>query len=313
MPTRPMSEGQVRHHCELVSRLLARHVETGGAPWMRSFDGRETQLPIGLGNGRRARGMAAVWLAAVAAERGWRDPRWCTWETARTLEGGVVRGQRATLVLVWQRTAGRSMPLAAQPHRVFNAQQCWGLPEWEPEPPSFSQQPARRARAILRNSGAALAESPDGAARYDPRADRIELPPESAFGDPEAYLRTALHELGHWTGHPDRLARDSLRRGEREGRGSEDWAREELRAEIASMMTGHDLELGHDPARHAVYRDAWIQILQRDPLEIAAASREAQQVCDSVLRMEREPPRPPTGREPEPGGPGREERQTRTR
>jgi antirestriction protein ArdC len=77
--------------------------------------------------------------------------------------------------------------------------------------------------------------------------DRIELPPERALGHPDAYLRTALHELGHWTGHPRRLDRDTLNRGDREGRGSDAWAREEPHAEIASMMAGDRLGLGHDP------------------------------------------------------------------
>ena len=103
MAMRPMSEAEFRHHCERVSSLLARHAELGGAPWMRSFDGRETQLPIGMRTGRRARDGAAVWLAAVAAERGWRDPRWLTHDTAHALGARVIRGQRATPVNVWKR------------------------------------------------------------------------------------------------------------------------------------------------------------------------------------------------------------------
>ena len=50
-----------------------------------------------------------------------------------------------------------------------------------------------------------------------------------------ADTHTALHELGHATGHPGRLNRPTLK--EHGGFGSEDYAREELRAEIAAMMT----------------------------------------------------------------------------
>ena len=161
---------------------------------------------------------------------------------------------------------------AAHADAVFNAAQCRGLEEWSPAPSSlyFGLQ-YDRAERVLRHSGAELAESPNAGARYDPAADRIELPPERAFGHPEAYLRTALHELGHWSGHPDRLDRDSLRRGAREGRGSDAWAREELRAEIASMLTGDRLGLGHDPDRRAAYGDAQIRIPPAPPRTSARA------------------------------------------
>lgn len=109
------------------------------------------------------------------------------------------------------------------------------------------------------------------------------------------------------------MDRQTLRRGFEGGRESADWAREELRAEIASMMAGDDLELGHDPTRHAVYRDAWILILQRDPMEIEEASREAQDACDSVLRMERGRPHWRAAPEPGPGGPSRDEPDGRSR
>ena len=51
------------------------------------------------------------------------------------------------------------------------------------------------------------------------------------FKTADAYYATALHELGHWTGHPSRLDRDLAHPF-----GSEGYAKEELRAEIASLM-----------------------------------------------------------------------------
>ncbi len=58
---------------------------------------------------------------------------------------------------------------------------------------------------------------------------------------------TALHELGHWTGHPDRLNRPTLIRDMEYGELSQEYAREELRAEISSLITGNRIGLGHDP------------------------------------------------------------------
>ena len=76
------------------------------------------------------------------------------------------------------------------------------------------------------------------------------LPDRSQFESPSAYTHTGLYELGHATGHPDRLNRPTLvKHG---GFGSEDYAREELRAEIAAMMTGEQLGVGRASARYRV-------------------------------------------------------------
>ena len=285
-----MNETEIGEHFRAVSELLARQASQGTAPWMRSFDGLETPLPVSYSTRLRVRESACVWLAAVAAERSYRDPRWCTFETARQCGGYVRRGERGTPVLVWHRSGRPSNAPVAQPYKVFNAQQCGGLVEWEPESAAPIWQ-EERARRILRSSGALIETSRDGRARYDLRANRIELPSEESFPDPDAYLRTALHELGHWTGHPDRLNRACLTRGVAAGYGSQEYAREELRAGIASMMVGDRLELGHDTARHARFHPQWIEILRKDPLEIDRTSREAQRICDCVLALERDRPR----------------------
>ena len=287
---RGMGETEICEHFRAVSELLARQASRGTAPWMRSFDGLERPLPVSYSTGYHVRDTACVWLAALAAERGYRDPRWCTFETVRQRGGYVIRGERATLALVWHRSGGPSSSPVAQPYKVFNAQQCGGLVEWEPESgaPIWQED---RARRILRGSGARFKPSRDGRASYDVRTDRIELPPERSFPDSDTYLRTALHELGHWTGHPARLNRATLLRGVAEGHGSSEYAREELRAEIASMIAGDRLEFGHDTERHAPYRDRWIGILREDPMEIDRASHEAQRICDCVIALERERPR----------------------
>ena len=43
---------------------------------------------------------------------------------------------------------------------------------------------------------------------YAPAHDYIQLPRPESYFEPINWHRTALHELGHWTGHASRLARD---------------------------------------------------------------------------------------------------------
>ena len=201
---------------------------------------------------------------------------------------------------------GPSAAPVADPYTVFNTQQCGGLTEWLPEAyaPRFE---CERAQRILRRSGAAIERSGEGRARYDPRRDRIALPTKGRFGGPTAYLQTALHELGHWTGDPSRMNRDTLVRGVDDGYGSSRYTREELRAEIASMMAGKRLPIGHDPSRHAHFCAQWVEALRESPGEIDRASRDAQGMCDWLFRLERERPPPARPRE----GPEAEREQRR--
>ena len=43
---------------------------------------------------------------------------------------------------------------------------------------------------------------------YDPRHDFVQVPPPQAYFEPINWHRTALHEIGHASGHPSRLNRD---------------------------------------------------------------------------------------------------------
>ena len=63
------------------------------------------------------------------------------------------------------------------------------------------------------------------------------MPHREQFPNPGGYYQAALHERGHWTGHPDRMNRESLVDGIRQGRESLESPREEMRAEISSMIT----------------------------------------------------------------------------
>ena len=98
--------------------------------------------------------------------------------------------------------------------------------------------------------------------------------------------RVVLHELGQATGHPSRLNRPTL--VDHGGFGSESHAREELRAEIAAMMTGEKLGVGHEPRHGTAYVGSWVKALENDPREIRAAAVDAQRISDWLLTRERE-------------------------
>ncbi|MCY4509615.1 MAG: zincin-like metallopeptidase domain-containing protein [Acidobacteria bacterium] len=280
-------------HYRDVSQFLARRVEQGQAPWtIRRAE--SYALPEDL-SGRPYQGPAAVWLAAVADRHGYSDPRWGTREGVEE-EGGRVRaGEEPASALHWRfagadpRT-GERWGTRVFRFPVYNAEQCEGLPALDRGGTTWYHHPSpSRILAVPE-----IEVSGTGAARYDLGRDRIELPAPEAFGDRQAYYRTAIHEVGHWTGHPSRLDRPTLAAGIGQGLGSREYAREELRAELHSYLTGARLGIGHDPERHARFGAEWAQALRADPREVYRAAHSAERISRYVTarRPEMKPSRP---------------------
>ena len=142
---------------------------------------------------------------------------------------------------------------------VFNAEQTAGLELDRATPNRPAWHPHRVAEAVLEASGVPIRHTAGDRAYYHLERDHIVLPQRAQFPSADHYYQTALHELGHSTGHPDRMKRETLIEGVKTGFGSPAYAKEELRAEISAMMTGDRLGTGHDPARGAAYVEGWIQ------------------------------------------------------
>ena len=100
------------------------------------------------------------------------------------------------------------------------------------------------------------------------------------------YYGTALHELAHWTGHQSRLNRSTLTDAYRFG--DANYAREELRAELASVFLAAERGIPHDPASHAAYVGSWVKALREDKNEIFRAAHDASAAADYLLSLERE-------------------------
>ena len=303
-----------------VADQLIDQIERGTARWTQAWQPGEKAMPCNMATGKAYRGGNSVWLASVADRRGYGDERWGTFKQVKGLGGQVRRGEKGSAILFWQFEARKlardrhgtpildgegqpvyeTLPLdrpRSYPYTVFNAEQCDGLPRREPRAGAHAWDPIEQAEKVLAASGAMIENADKNRAYYDLRRDRIILPYKQQFPTGPAYYQTALHELGHWTGHPDRLNRGTLMQGLEEGFASPHYAREELRAEISSMMTGDRLRIGHDPSRHAAYVGSWIESLKDDPREIYRASQDAQLMSDYVLDRTREKGQ---GREAEP-------------
>lgn len=235
------------------------------------------------------------------------DPRWMTYKQAQAQTEGaqVQKGETSTSIQYWKfneektkidKSTGK--PLRDENNKivkeyvklknprvfyvnVFNAEQIKGLPPLDRKDHQWNA--IEQAENILKGSGANINHDGKGRAFYRESTDSIHLPKKERFDAPDKYYATALHELGHWTGHSLRLDREL-------GNvfGSESYAKEELRAEISSMLVGATLGIGHDPSQHVSYVKSWIKALQNDPKEIFRASADAEKIHDFVMSFEKE-------------------------
>ncbi|MCY4587928.1 MAG: zincin-like metallopeptidase domain-containing protein [Bryobacterales bacterium] len=159
------------------------------------------------------------------------------------------------------------------------------MPSLESELTKMNEwEPSKRADALLQASGARIEHRGGNRAFYRRSEDLIVLPKQDQFRSPEAYYSTALHELGHWTGHESRLDRSELMKG---NFGSPEYAKEELRAEMTSLTVNGMLGLPHDPNSHASYVASWIKVLEDNPNELRHAARDAGKMSDYILQFDR--------------------------
>jgi len=293
--------GEKKALFEQVAQKLIEQLEKGTSPFQKPWDDREEfMLPFNPTTGKAYRGMNSVWLMM----HGYHDPRWLTFKQAQAGGWNVEKGAKGTLINYVKlqekqpvkdengkqvvdekgnpltRTVRLERPVITSAW-VFNAENVRGIPSLETKTnPEQRWKDIKRAEDIARNSGATIHHG-GNQAFYNPAMDSITLPKKDQFPDAARYYAVLLHEMGHWSGHSSRLNRPMVARF-----GEEEYAREELRAEIASLMTGSQLKLGHEFGQHAAYVNSWVSILKDEPFELYRASADAQKITDYILAFE---------------------------
>lgn len=289
----------------LTDKIVAR-MEAGIPPWQKPWDASKgvNMRPHNVTSGKNYRGMNAIVLSMQNRS----DPRWMTYKQAQEKGWQVRKGEKGTTIEYWK------FPEASKPKTktirpegdkplvdpttslkepkgptvfystVFNAAQIEGIPAYDPAKNGYEWEPKDRAEQILQSSGASIFHDQNNQAFYRPTTDTIHLPSKTQFSSPEKYYSTALHELGHWTGHESRFDRLTSKAPF----GSEEYAREELRAELASYFLADKLGISYEPDGHAAYISSWIKVLKKDKNEIFRASRDAELICDYVMSLDRD-------------------------
>jgi len=288
-----------------IAEKLIEQLKSGTAPWQKPWDSsKSVGLPHNPISGTRYKGGNTIVLLSEAIDKGYSDQRWMTYQQATSAGGQVRKGEKGTVLRFYKFTEevpekdAKGWPILGEDGKpkmievklkqpktfsfvVFNASQIDNL---KLETPTRNLEPLEinaRAENLFKLSGAKISHGGDRAF-YRGTTDEIRLPLMQDFKNESAYYSTALHELGHWTGHESRLNRDM-----KHPFGSAGYAKEELRAEIYSMMMGAEIGINHDPSQHASYVQSWIKVLEEDYREIFRAAADAEKMVGYVIGLEK--------------------------
>lgn len=279
-------------YAEVTQRIISALAQ-GVRPWACPWKAQGSTLGRPMRHtGEPYRGINVLLLWCTAQERGYQHNTWLTYRQAEALGGQVRKGERGALVVYAGRhTAADATSAdedAAEPaqargvaflrsYTVFNVEQLDGLPATGAGLSAEHSQvtPDERAEAFFAATGARVQHG-GNRAFYAPGQDVVQLPQPSAFKDAAAYAATKAHELAHWTGHPQRLAREFGKRF-----GDAAYAVEELVAELCAAFVCADLQIGTEPREdHAAYVADWLKVLQGDSRAIFTAAAQAQRAAD---------------------------------
>lgn len=285
---------------EIVTERILESIEKGVAPWRKTwasgftFNGKRVSSPINAVTGKAYRGVNTLLLSLSD----FTDPRYCTFNQAKSLGGNVKKGEKGTPVVFFKwveieeenedKTKTKKRIPILRYYTVFNVSQCEGLTKLKEllkvkpaEAKKFN--PIKNAEAVLSGMKNPVKVVTHGGDRayYSPMKDTICMPSPDSFETSEAYYVTRFHEEAHATGHETRLNRPFTGTF-----GDDKYSREELVAELTAAFLAVHTGMDPDLDNSAAYLKGWLKPLKNDPKFIVFASGQAQKACDFILGIE---------------------------
>lgn len=252
--------------------------EPGWRPLNKGF------LPFNAVTGDYYRGLNLLWLLTVSAMAGYHDNRWMTFKQMQKLseKTGVKLhlrvGEKGTSIIFPKSRKNSAnlcnmddfdereeeeleedlatssyydgnAPAGYGAVCVFNASQIDGMPPYDDDAPMSQIERNALVEKFIASSGIEVKHAQSRKCpAYSPYLDKILMPYPGRFHSIEEYYAAKLHEFYHATGHAERDDRQVTT-----NKASREYAVEEVRAEIFSVLAGHMLDLPLSDANAASY------------------------------------------------------------
>ncbi|SCM69897.1 zincin-like metallopeptidase domain-containing protein [Desulfovibrio sp. 86] len=294
--------------------------ETAGKwqkPWVAD---KPLGMPFCATTGREYGGANMVKLMLTSIVNGYNDDRWMTFKQFQQIQADhpardmkVKKGVKGTKLLrpeeitfivkedgKWEyltdkqikefaarKEQGLDVPDVQRmtlfyPFTVFNAAQIDGFPPKEQQAQPMT--PIERndfVERFIACTGIPV-EHHTGDAYYEPKADTVKMPFPERFISTEEYYASKLHETYHATGHAMRENRK-----EKETPNIKNYAFEEMRAEMFSMLAGARFDLPMPESNSSAYINKWNQTFSGgDAKAVFQAAAEAAKVLTIMHQFE---------------------------
>ena len=302
---------------KMLVDMILQNFESGAGLWKQGW--RSGGTPENAVTGKKYRGVNNMFLNYVSMLRGYKDNRWLTFNQMKEREWsfktdgeGKSLGKNAGVSVEFfelrdretkkkfNRSVLEGMSLDEREeymdknvypirkyYTVFNGDLIDGIPEKEKTVLDESAKSERTDKFLdFWSESEAKIIYGGGQAFYSPKWDEIHLPSREDFYSLQEFYSTALHEIGHSTGHEKRLNRNL-----NTDKKSAEYAIEELRAEIASMFMEQDFEIfinEKEVRNNSAYIENWRNAIKDNPNVLFTAIADAERISKYVSRKETE-------------------------
>lgn len=281
----------------IVAQLIEA-MEQGPDKWRMTWQTSHLGMPVNHISNKGYNGINLLLLYFYGM--GYKSNRWLTYKQAESAGGNVKKGEKGYNVVFWNffdkkdkdgkivtNSKGEIEKVAfMKKYTVFNVEQCENI-EYETKEIVLNENERIEncekivSQYITENNIKVNNENISNRAAYSPITDSIEMPVIGQFDSSEAYYATFFHEMIHSTGHETRLNRKLFN-----GFGSEDYAKEELVAELGAIFlcayAGIVNKSIQDNA--ASYLKGWVTKAKEEPKYLLNAASSASKAVDFIVK-----------------------------
>lgn len=285
---------------ELIKELYLNALKENEIPWRKGWHNLYV-LKNGASN-HEYKGINKLLLSYISQAEGYTDPRFYTFNQVKEMNLHLSKEAKGKGIPVefWslydldkkktisfkeyeealeRNPENLNVRWMVRNYYVFNAKYIDGLKEYVIDKKEASPSLQKEfVDTLIENMNVGYSEDVrSNRAYYSVTEDKVVIPSYNSFLTDEDYYSTLLHELSHATGHENRLNRSMVGTF-----GSESYAKEELRAEIASSFMSSEIGLLSDAGmdNHKAYIQSWIKIIEEQDNELFKAIADADKISE---------------------------------
>ena len=284
-----------------IAQFIIEKLEDGTVPWVRTWQSFSDGLLRNPVTGTEYRGINRLLLGLACP---YDNPFFFTFNNVKKLGGKVKKGSKSFPVYFMSKIKTKEvigeveLPcgkteeqrkeiFVIKSYRVFNAEQCDGLPkEYYPIPQTEDEKKGQyeinpTAEAIIHDYlNNATIKLENGSPAYSPSCDTIYMPRQSKFDSYDSYISTMFHEMAHSTGAAHRLDRLNTANA---ARYSKAYGLEELVAEMSSAQLCGLIGANSQIDNSAAYINGWMQSIREEPRIVWQAATRAERATNYIL------------------------------